>query len=90
MSIKINLPPSLQPLAGDMKQAQVNGGTVGDCIKELVQRHPRLREKLFDDRGKLLNSINISINNEAVPARVLSQTVRDGDVLHIFIPVLGG
>ena len=90
MSIEINLPPSLQPLAGDAKQVQVSGRTVGDCLKELVRRYPPLRKKLFSARGKLLNSINIFINSGAAPSGVLSGPVKDGDIIHIFIPVLGG
>jgi molybdopterin converting factor small subunit len=90
MGIEINIPPSLQPLAGDVPQVLVTGRTVAICLRELVGKHPALKSRLFSARGRLLNGINVFINNEDARPGALARRVRDGDKIHIFFPVQGG
>jgi molybdopterin converting factor small subunit len=90
MSVEINIPPVLQALAGDVKQIDVTGKTVGECLKELVKQYPRLKSRLFNRQGKLSNGINIFINGENAYPEPLSRIVHEGDKVHISYIVLGG
>ncbi len=90
MSVEINIPPSLQPFANDVRQIHVSGSTVAACLEELVKQYPQLKVKLFTRKGVLLKSINIFINREAANPAGLDRPVRDGDKIHISYLVMGG
>ena len=90
MSVEINIPPAFQTLVGGLKQIGVAGSTVGECLDALLRKHPELRPRIFNTRGKLLKGINIYVNGEAVYPDPLEKTVRDGDKIHLAYIVLGG
>jgi len=90
MAVEINIPPVLQALVNGINRIDVNGATIGECLKELVQKYPVLKPKLFDKRGNLPKGINIFINGESVYPALLSKPVHDGDKIHIYNIVLGG
>ena len=90
MSVEINIPPSLQSLVDGVRQVEVSGSTVGECLKDLVRRYPRLKEKIFTRSGRLPKSMNIFINGASVGPRSLAIPVRNGDKIHIAYIVLGG
>jgi molybdopterin converting factor small subunit len=90
MTIAIYIPPVLQALVDGVNHIDVNGGTIGECIKEMAQKHPALKPKLFDKRGNLPKGISIFLNGTNAYPEPLSKSVRDGDKIHIFHIVLGG
>jgi len=90
MSVEINIPPVLQALTGDIKQINVTGRTVGECLEELVKQYPRLKSRLFNRKNKLPNGINIFVNGENAYPEPLARAVHKGDKVHISYIVLGG
>lgn len=90
MSVKIKLPQFLQHLAGDQKVVEVNGKTVGECLKGLISQYPMLKEKLFDDNGKLLKPIDVYVNGKSAYPEELAKKVNDGDELYIMLVIAGG
>jgi molybdopterin converting factor small subunit len=90
MSVEINLPPVLQAMVGDIRQIDVTGGTVGECMEALVQKYPQLKSKLFNRKNSLPNGINIFVNGENAYPQPLSKKVKEGDKVYISYIVLGG
>jgi molybdopterin converting factor small subunit len=90
MSIEISVPPSFQALIGGTVKVEVAGGTVGECLRDLVRIYPRLKEKIFTSNGRLPKGMNIFINGASAGPRPLTTPVRDGDKVHIAYIVLGG
>jgi len=90
MTVEINIPPVLQAVVDGVSRIDVSGGTVGECLKEIVEKYPQLRAKLFNKRGRLPNGISIFINKENAFPEPLSRPVRDGDKIYISHIVLGG
>lgn len=90
MSVEINIPQFLQPVADEVKVADVNGSTVGDCLSDLVKQFPRLEAKLFGKKGKLHSYLDVYINGESAYPEELSRPVADGDELHIINIIIGG
>ena len=43
----VRLPPVLRQYAGDAKQVEATGGTLGQVVDQLVQDHPGLRDQLL-------------------------------------------
>jgi len=90
MSVEINIPPSLQALIDGVRQVNIAGGTIGECLKDLTLRYPQLKTKIFMRNGKLPRGMNIFINGASAGPRPLDRSVRDGDKVHIAYIVLGG
>ncbi|MHB8104370.1 MAG: ubiquitin family protein [Dehalococcoidales bacterium] len=90
MSIEMNIPPVLQALVNGINRIDVSGGTIGECIKEMVVKNPALKPKLFDKRGNLPKGINIFLNGVSAYPEPLTKPVHDGDKIHISHIVLGG
>lgn len=90
MSAEINLPQFLQPDADNMKVAEVDGSTVGECLDDLVKQFPRLEPMLFDKNRKLFSYLDVFINRKSAYPEELDRPVADGDELHIINIILGG
>ena len=91
MSIKIHIHPSLFGFTNDEESAEVNGGTVGECLKQLVEQFPGLDKGLFDKRdGRLLPIFDIWVNNESAYPEELAKPVKDGDELYITTVISDG
>ena len=55
MSVKINVRPGMQQLANDRDVVEVNGKTVGECLNQLVEQFPAMKNELFDAAKKMYN-----------------------------------
>ena len=91
MSATVQVPTPLRRFTGDAGEVQVQGGTVGEALRQLVEQHPSLERHLYGDDGKLRSFVNVFLNDEDV--RYLSQegtAVNDGDTLAIIPSIAGG
>jgi molybdopterin converting factor small subunit len=77
-------------LTGNQPTVDVNGATVGECLKEMVSRFPAMESKLFDKKGNLLNYIEIYVNAKTSYPEELAMSVKDGDELTITLMIAGG
>jgi molybdopterin converting factor small subunit len=77
-------------LTGNQPTVDVNGATVGECLKEMVSRFPAMESKLFDKKGRLLNYIEIYVNAKTSYPEELAMSVKDGDELTITLMIAGG
>ena len=65
MTVKINIHyPVLQQYANNQEVVEVNGSTVGDCLKDFAKKYPDAEKMLFDEHGKLRNYIMVFVNQE--------------------------
>ena len=90
MSVTINLHPNLYHFTNDQAVVEVNGSTVGQCLADLVKQFPQIRQGLFGKDGKLLNYVDIYVNQESSYPEELAKPVKDGDELHITLIIAGG
>ncbi len=90
MSVKIEIPQFLQHVTNGVKIAETKGNTAGDCLADLINQFPQIRELLLDKNGKLLKYVEVSINGASTYPRELATPVNDGDVIYIFHAIAGG
>ena len=90
MSIKVNIPYLLQYLTNGGKVAEVNGSTVGECLKHLAEQFPLIEKALFDEHGKLISYLDIYVNGESAYPEELGKPVKPGDELDILFMIDGG
>jgi molybdopterin converting factor small subunit len=90
LSITVNIHQALRHLTNEQATVSVNGITVGECLHELVQQFPGVKPKLFGKNGKLLNYIDIYVNQDSSYPEELAKPVKDGDRLSITLMIAGG
>jgi adenylyltransferase/sulfurtransferase len=90
VSVKVNVRYFLPHLTHDQDVVEVSGGTVGECLDELVNRFPELRKWVYDKNGDLTNFIDVYVNLERSMPEELSNPVKEGDELFIVMMLSGG
>ena len=91
MAVKVKIPTQLRTAAGGEAELQVEGGTVGEVLDALFERHGELRDRLSDDNGGLRRFVNVYVDGEDIRfADGLETTVADGDEVQILPAVAGG
>jgi molybdopterin converting factor small subunit len=90
MSIVVNLHKILQVHADDHEKVEVEGSTVGDCLKYLVGKYPEMEKELFDARGRLIGFYDIYVNERSSYPQGLEKQVNDSDEIIIDMVLPGG
>ena len=86
----VRLPPVLRQHAGDAKQVEASGATLGEVVTELVTQHPGLRDQLLTTDGQLHRFVNVYLNGQDVRyLRGLETPVGERDTL-IVLPAMAG
>lgn len=90
MSIDVNIPPLFQYCTNSKEAVTVNGNTVGECLKQLVEQFPAIEKTLFDERGELFAYLTIFINERVAYPEKLTMPVKDRDKIYIVPVIVGG
>ena len=87
----IKVPPVLRPQTDGEAEVSVDGGTVGEALNALAERHPGTKDQLFSPEGDLNRYVNVYLNDEDV--RVLDgldTASSDSDTVVILPAMAGG
>ncbi len=90
MSIIVNIHRTHRTYTDGLDRVSVEGQTVGDCLKALIQQYPGLQTILFSQKGVLRNHFEIYVNAESAYPDELKKPVADGDEIHITAILAGG
>ena len=90
MSITVNLPPMFRHLAGTTAPVAVSGGTIGECLREVISRYPALKDRILGSGGGIRPGVVVIMNGESIRPGALDTPVEEGDTLYIAQMVLGG
>ena len=90
MGINIDIPSYLQSFTNGAELVEVNGGTVGECLQELVDKFPGIKKTLLTENGDLHGYVALFINETDAYPDELTKPVNDGDHLHIIYVIGGG
>ena len=87
----VRIPPVLRASAGDQKQLNVDGATVGAVLEALVAMHPALRGQLLSADGELHRFVNVYLNDQDVRyLDALATPVTERDTITILPAMAGG
>lgn len=90
MSVKVQIPTPMREQSGGQAEVLVEGATVKAALDHLVQLHPALATKLFDN-GVLRHYINIYVNDEDIRyLDDLDTPVKDAEIVALIPAVAGG
>ena len=62
MSIKVYIHRTHRRFTDGLDIVEVEGNNVGNCLDDLIRHFPGMANALFDKKGKLLNAVEIYIN----------------------------
>lgn len=88
---KVLIPTPLRQYAGNRKEVEIAGETVGEILTTLTSDYTDLRKHLFTDEGKLRSFVNVYLNDDDVRYLEKDKTVAaSSDTLSIVPSIAGG
>lgn len=85
--VVVTLRSPLRDLAEGSRRVDVEGATVGEALRALERRHPRIVGWILDEHGRVREHVSVFLGG----ARVAEDApVAAGDVLHVLPSISGG
>jgi molybdopterin synthase sulfur carrier subunit len=82
-------PPYRGPTQGQ-ERIQVEGSTVGECLRAVGERFPGFSEQIFDPAGKVHRFVDLFINGDQIERTDLESPLGADDRLEILAAIAGG
>ena len=90
MSAKIHIHVTHRQFTNGQDVVTVDGNTVGECLNHLIRQYPGMEKALFAKKDKLLNFIEVFVNDATAYPNELSKPVKDGDKINLLVMLAGG
>jgi molybdopterin converting factor small subunit len=90
VAVKVHLHLTLRQFTNGQEIIDVEGTTVGECLKDVVKKYPGMESSLFGKNGKLSNIVEIYVNLQSAYPNELAKQVKDGDEIHVTMMLAGG
>ena len=91
MRITVMIPTPLRPFTDNRPSVAVDGGSVGEALKDLCGQYGALQRHLYTDNGSLRSFVNIYVNDEDIRYLQKEATpVAEKDVISIIPSIAGG
>ena len=91
MAVTVRIPTPLQEFTQQQDAVEIEGGSVKAVLDDLDRRFAGIRQRLYDDEGKLRRFVNIYVNQEDIRFLQGEETaVSDGDEVSIVPAIAGG
>ncbi|HEX5465898.1 MAG TPA: MoaD/ThiS family protein [Candidatus Limnocylindrales bacterium] len=87
----VRIPPVLRAAAGNQKQLDFPGATVGEVLTGLTGAHPGLRDQILTAEGELNRFVNVYLNDQDIRyLQALATPVDERDTVVILPAMAGG
>jgi molybdopterin converting factor small subunit len=90
MAVKVHVHTTHTQFTDGLEIVATEGKTVAECLTQLIRQFPGMEKALFAKRDKLLNTVEIYVNNASAYPDELGKAVNDGDDIHLFVMLSGG
>ena len=84
-TVKLRAP--LKDLAGGNREVAIEGHSVGEVLRELERRHPKIEGWVLDEHGHVRRHVNVFVNGERVRE---DATVAADATVHVLPSISGG
>ena len=87
----ILIPTPLRQFAAGYDTVSVDAATVGEALRQLVERHPQIERNLFNEQGRLRSFVNVYVDDEDIRYLERDETqLKDGSTISIVPSIAGG
>jgi molybdopterin converting factor small subunit len=90
MPVKVHIHLTHRQFTKGQDVVIVEGNTVGECLNQLVKQYPGMEKALFAKKDKLLNVVEVFVNNATAYPNELAKPVKDGDEINLLVMLAGG
>lgn len=66
MAVHVRIPTPLRRITNGQRVIDVNGSNLAQALDDLDRRFPGIRGKILDDRGEVLQFVNIFVNEQDI------------------------
>ncbi len=90
-TVRVFIPTPLRQYTGNRAAVEVEGPTVQEALRHLVEDHRELKRHIFDEEGNLRNFVNVYVNDDDIRYMSKGSTpLKEGDTVSIIPSVAGG
>jgi molybdopterin converting factor small subunit len=91
MAVTVAIPTALRQYAGGNASVEVEAGSAGSVLAQLVELHPTLGKQLYNEQGQLRSFVNIYVGDEDIRyLQGVETSVPDGETVSIIPAIAGG
>lgn len=90
MPVKIHIHITHRQFTNGQDVVTAEGTTVGECLNHLIKQFPGMEKALFAKKDKLLNVVEVFVNNVTAYPNELTKPVKDGDEINLLVMLAGG
>jgi molybdopterin converting factor small subunit len=90
MSVNVEMSSIFGRYTNNQLKIKVEGGTIRECLSDLVKQFPDLKRMLLDKAGNLLHGYDIYINGEGAYPLDMDRQLKDGDKMNVVYVIHGG
>jgi len=90
VAVRVNLHLTLRQFTNGQEMIEVDGKTIGECLKNVLKKYPAMESSIFAKNGKLSNIVEIYLNLQSAYPNELARPVKDGDEIHVTMMLSGG
>lgn len=91
MSVKVRIPAPLKKLTGNLSEVEAKSKNIAELVEDLEKKFPGMKERLYDETGKIRRFINIYVNEQDIRFLENENTpLKDGDEVSIIPAIAGG
>lgn len=89
MAVTVLVPGSFARYLDGVDEVACEGGTVGQCLEDLVRRHPGFQGRVFDEKGQVSRVLIFVNGDNCMAGEGLATKVSGDDEIGI-IPLAAG
>jgi molybdopterin converting factor small subunit len=86
----VEVPPPYQGPTAGRASVEVEGLTVGECIRAVGERYPGFSEQIFDAQGRVHRFVTLFVNGDEIDRSALATRVGGHDEIRILAAIAGG
>ncbi len=90
MGCKVVIAEAFRLAAGGLEEVESQGKTIGECLRETVDRAPALQKVWFNADGGLSKYLILTVNGENISVKELDRPVKEGDEIYPILLIGGG
>ena len=91
MSVRVRVPTPLRKYTQGADEVNAQGNTIRSIVEDLEKNYPGIKERIFDDTGKVRRFVNVYVNGDDIRfLQNLETALKEGDNISIVPAIAGG